>query len=151
MADRLTPLRRSDLMARIKQKNTQPELTVRRLLHAAGWRYRLHGKGLPGTPDIVFGTRKIALFVHGCFWHGHGCKLGKLPSTRTEFWSVKIANNRARDERKVDELVDRGWRVMTVWQCCLKDPPSALVEIESFLNGTRIRNETQRGIAKGAA
>lgn len=143
MADRLTPERRSALMARIGPKNTKPELTVRRLLHAAGWRYRLHRKGLPGTPDIVFGRLKAALFVHGCFWHGHRCKLGRLPKTRPEFWSEKIAGNRSRDARKVDELVEQGWRVMTVWQCCLKDPDRALCEIETFLNGNDVTAQTR--------
>ena len=133
MVDRLSPERRSALMARIGPKNTKPELTVRRLLHAAGWRYRLHRKGLPGTPDIVFGYRKAALFVHGCFWHGHHCRLGRLPKTRPEFWSEKIAGNRARDARKVDQLVEQGWRVMTIWQCSLKDPDRALHQIEDFL------------------
>ena len=143
MVDRLTPERRSRLMARIGPKNTKPELTVRRMLHAAGWRYRLHRKGLPGTPDIVFGTRRAVLFVHGCFWHGHHCRLGRLPKTRTEFWSEKIDGNRARDRRKVDELVERGWRVMTIWQCGLKDAEGTLRDVEAFLNGDVVVMETQ--------
>lgn len=143
MTDRLTPERRSRLMARIGPKNTKPELTVRRMLHAAGWRYRLHRKGLPGTPDIVFGTRRAVLFVHGCFWHGHHCRLGRLPKTRTEFWSEKIAGNRARDLRKVDELVEQGWRVMTIWQCGLKDAEGTLRDVEAFLTGNVVVTETQ--------
>lgn len=143
MADRLTPERRSSLMARIGPKNTKPELTVRRMLHAAGWRYRLHRKGLPGTPDIVFGTRRAILFVHGCFWHGHHCRLGRLPKTRTEFWSEKIAGNRARDLRKVNELVEQGWRVMTIWQCGLKDAEGTLRDVEAFLTGDVVVTETQ--------
>jgi DNA mismatch endonuclease, patch repair protein len=143
MADRLTPEKRSALMALIGPKNTKPELTVRRLLHAAGWRYRLHRKGLPGTPDLVFGRRKVALFVHGCFWHGHHCPLGRLPKTRTEFWVAKIEGNRSRDARKVAELVGQGWRVMTVWQCCLKDLSVALTQIEGFLNGNATTAETE--------
>lgn len=135
VVDRLSPEKRSALMSRIGPKNTKPELTVRRLLHAAGWRYRLHRKGLPGTPDIVFGPRKVALFVHGCFWHGHHCRLGRLPKTRPEFWSEKIAGNRARDARKVEQLMAQGWRVMTVWQCSLKNPDLALCQMEDFLNG----------------
>ena len=129
-------------MARIGPKNTKPELAVRKLLHAAGWRYRLHRKGLPGTPDIVFGPRKAALFVHGCFWHGHHCRLGKLPKTRPEFWSAKIAGNRARDARKVGQLVEQGWRVMTIWQCGLKNPDRTLRQIEDFLNATVVVAET---------
>lgn len=142
MVDRLTPERRSRLMSRIGPKNTKPELTVRRMLHAAGWRYRLHRKGLPGTPDIVFGTRRAVLFVHGCFWHGHHCRLGRLPKTRTEFWSEKIAGNKARDRRKVDELVEKGWRVMTIWQCGLKDAEGTLRDVEAFLNGDVFVTET---------
>lgn len=143
MVDRLTPEKRSQLMARIGPKNTKPELIVRRMLHAAGWRYRLHRKGLPGTPDIVFGSRKVALFVHGCFWHGHHCKLGRLPKTRPEFWSDKIDGNRARDARKVDQLVKQGWRVMTIWQCSLKDRSGSLHEIETFLNDDVVTAETR--------
>jgi DNA mismatch endonuclease (patch repair protein) len=142
MVDPLTPERRSRLMARIGPKNTKPELSVRRLLHAAGWRYRLHIKGLPGTPDIVFGSRKVALFVHGCFWHGHHCRLGRLPKTRSEFWSAKIAGNRARDGRKVDQLMDQGWRVMTIWQWGLNDRERTLQEIEAFINGGVTKAET---------
>jgi DNA mismatch endonuclease (patch repair protein) len=143
VADPLTPELRSKLMARIGPKNTKPELIVRRMLHSAGWRYRLHRKGLPGTPDIVFGSRKVALFVHGCFWHGHHCRLGRLPKTRPEFWSTKIAGNRARDALKVDQLVERGWRVMTIWQCGLQDSGAALHDIEAFLNGGGTTAETR--------
>lgn len=143
MGDLLTPEKRSALMARIGPKNTKPELTVRRLLYAQGWRYRLHRKGLPGTPDIVFIRRKAVLFVHGCFWHGHSCKLGRLPKTRPEFWSEKIAGNRSRDTRKVDQLVEQGWRVMTVWQCGLKDADRVLSEIETFLEGNAVTAETR--------
>ncbi|MES3056620.1 very short patch repair endonuclease [Sphingomonas faeni] len=142
MVDRLSPERRSALMKRVGQKNTKPELIIRRLLHAAGWRYRLHRKGLPGTPDIVFGSRKVALFVHGCFWHGHSCKLGRLPKTRPEFWSAKISGNRARDARKVEQLIAQGWRVMTVWQCGLKHPTDALRQTEEFLKGDAVIAET---------
>jgi len=143
MVDQLTPEKRSALMARIGPKNTKPEMTVRKLLHAAGRRYRLHRKGLPGTPDIVFGRYKAVLFVHGCFWHGHHCKAGRLPKTRTEFWSEKIAGNRSRDVRKVNELVEQGWRVMTVWQCGLKNPNSVLGDIEAFLDGDAVIAEAR--------
>ncbi len=124
---------RSRLMSRIGPKDTQPELFVRRMLHTRGWRYRLHAKTLPGTPDIVFPGRRAVLFVHGCFWHGHDCRSGRLPKTRRAFWAAKIAANRSRDSRKVAELVERGWRVMTVWQCSLKRSDSALAAIENFL------------------
>src|SRR5258708_1286568 len=110
MADILTPERRSALMSRVGPRDTKPELTVRQMLHARGWRYRLHRKGLPGTPDIVFPARRAALFVHGCFWHGHSCKLGRRPKTRPEFWAAKIDANKRRDARKVAQLVEAGWR-----------------------------------------
>ncbi|MER8701348.1 very short patch repair endonuclease [Mesorhizobium sp. M1273] len=121
-------------MARVKQRNTKPEMTIRQLLHSRGWRYRIHVKNLPGTPDIVFPRRKVAIFVHGCFWHGHSCKLGSLPKTRSEFWSQKIVGNRQRDDRKRDELQQSGWQVLIVWQCELADQSSMLQRIESFLS-----------------
>ncbi|WP_237358357.1 MULTISPECIES: very short patch repair endonuclease [unclassified Rhizobium] len=129
-------------MASVRQRDTKPELIVRRLLHARGWRYRLHKKELPGTPDIVFQSRRAALFINGCFWHGHCCKLGKIPKSRPEFWIPKIASNKERDSRKVQALVDSGWRAMTVWQCALKDCESALNEIEEFLRGVQSVAET---------
>lgn len=143
MADALSSERRSALMSRVGQKNTGPELAVRRMLYAAGWRYRLHRKGLPGTPDIVFVSRRAALFVHGCFWHGHSCRLGRLPKSRREFWEAKIAANRERDTKKVLQLVDQGWRVMTIWQCSLKDQQRMLRDVEGFLRGDRAIAETQ--------
>ena len=143
MVDSLSPERRSALMARVRQRNTKPEMVVRRLLHARGWRYRLHKKGLPGTPDIVFPGRQAVLFVHGCFWHGHNCKLCRLPKTRTEFWAAKLSANRERDARKVRELGEAGWRVMTIWQCSLKDPQGVLDATEVFLRGQERVQETR--------
>lgn len=136
MADKLSPERRSALMSRVKNRDTQPELFVRRLLHSRGWRYRIHVKGLPGTPDIVFPGRKAAIFVHGCFWHGHDCKLGQQPKTRTEFWSQKMSANRSRDARKVSQLEGAGWRVLAIWQCSLDDEEQTLRVLEQFLDGT---------------
>ncbi|WP_448115501.1 very short patch repair endonuclease [Mesorhizobium amorphae] len=116
--DRLTPTRRSELMSRIRGKNTIPEIVVRRFLHAKGLRYRLHDKRLPGTPDLVFASRKIVVFVHGCFWHGHeGCRRAALPSTRTEFWADKISANVKRDLRAEEALKRTGWQVFILWQC----------------------------------
>ncbi|TIL38587.1 very short patch repair endonuclease [Mesorhizobium sp.] len=131
--DNLTSKKRSELMSRVRGRDTKPEMIVRKLLHSRGWRYRLHVKGLPGTPDIVFGRRKSAIFVNGCFWHGHPCKLGTRPKTRETFWAEKIRANRSRDIRKSDELTSKGWRVMTVWQCELADPDAAVSKIEAFL------------------
>jgi DNA mismatch endonuclease (patch repair protein) len=143
MIDSLSPEHRSRLMARVRQKHTKPELVVRRMLHASGWRYRLHSKALPGTPDIVFPRHRAVLFVHGCFWHGHECKLSRIPNTRPEFWSAKIAENKKRDARKVAELSEEGWRVMTVWQCALKDTAQLHREMESFLRGDSMVAESR--------
>ena len=142
MVDKLSPGQRSALMAKVGSRNTKPEMMIRRMLHARGWRYRLHQRGLPGTPDIVFAGRKVVIFVHGCFWHGHDCSLGRLPKTRTEFWAEKLVANRNRDARKVAELRLNGWRVFTVWQCSLKDASDTLSDIESFLHGDVFEAET---------
>lgn len=107
-------------MRAIKQKNTTPELKIRRLLFAKGFRFRIHVRSLDGSPDIVLPKYRVAIFVHGCFWHGHKCHLFKVPSTRTEFWTNKIDLNRCRDERDQKALIDKGWRVLTIWECALK-------------------------------
>ena len=117
MTDRLDPDRRRRLMQQVKGKDTKPEKIVRSLLHRLGYRFRLHRKDLPGTPDIVFPSRRVALFVHGCFWHGHGCRIGQLPKSRLDYWQPKIEGNRDRDRRKESALAAAGWRVDTVWQC----------------------------------
>ena len=104
-------------MQQVKGKDTKPEKIVRSLLHRLGYRFRLHRKDLPGTPDIVFPSRRVALFVHGCFWHGHGCRIGQLPKSRLDYWQPKIEGNRDRDRRKESALAAAGWRVDTVWQC----------------------------------
>lgn len=121
-------------MRSIKQRNTKPEMIVRRLLHARGWRYRLNRKSLPGSPDIVFPSRRKAIFVHGCFWHGHSCKKGKLPSSNLEYWSAKIDQNRKRDARVETELLDEGWQSLVVWQCDLDNCDAIVLKIEEFLN-----------------
>ena len=109
-------------MARIRQKDTAPELIVRRLLHAAGLRYRLHVQNLPGRPDLVFPKYRVVVFVHGCYWHGHSCRAGRTSTTNVEYWGPKIAENRARDVRKAAELETLAWRVLTVWECEIKGP-----------------------------
>lgn len=121
MTDRLDPERRRRVMQRVKGKNTLPEMTVRSMLHKMGFRFRVNRKDLPGTPDIVIAARRLALFVHGCYWHGHGCRIGKLPKSRLDYWGPKIEANRARDRRKEGELATAGWRVEVVWQCELRD------------------------------
>lgn len=111
---------RSRMMAGIKGTNTKPELLVRKGLHALGFRYRLHGKDVPGKPDLVLKKYRAAIFVHGCFWHGHDCHLFKMPSTRPEFWEAKIGRNRERDQQIKDQLKKSGWRRLVIWECALK-------------------------------
>jgi len=109
-------------MKSVGVRDTGPERTVRSALHRAGFRFRLHRRDLPGKPDIVLPSKRVAIFVHGCFWHGHGCAKGKLPKSRLEYWKPKISANAARDKRNVRELSKLGWRTLTVWQCELADP-----------------------------
>lgn len=107
-------------MAAIKGSHTKPELQIRKALHAAGFRYRLHVRDLPGRPDLVFPKFKTVIFVNGCFWHHHDCHLFKWPATRQDFWREKIDRNVANDERSNAALLKRGWRVATIWECALK-------------------------------
>lgn len=132
--DRLSPEQRSKLMSRVRRSDTAPELAIRRALHSNGWRYRLHAKDLPGTPDIVFRSRRVAVFVHGCFWHGHGCKLSTVPKTRPDYWISKISANKERDKRQLIQLVEMGWTAITVWQCDLRDINAVLLGIEEILD-----------------
>jgi DNA mismatch endonuclease (patch repair protein) len=121
-------------MQQVKGKDTKPEIIVRSLLHRLGYRFRLHRKDLPGTPDIVFPGRRLALFVHGCFWHGHGCRIGKLPKSRLDYWQPKIAANGDRDRRKEAALTAAGWRVAVVWQCELADREALAVRLRGLLD-----------------
>ena len=120
MADVVDTATRSRMMSGIRGKNTKPELLIRKALHARGFRYRLHCKDLPGNPDLCLPKHRAVIFVHGCFWHGHGCHLFKWPKTRPEFWREKIGRNRAVDEAALDRLRSDGWRVAIVWECALK-------------------------------
>lgn len=122
MADIVSPSVRSRMMSGIKGKNSMPEMLVRRLLFAAGYRFRLHRSDLPGTPDIVMPGRKVAIFVHGCFWHAHkGCKYAKIPASRRDFWIAKLQANVDRDQRAIEQLAAMGWRVMCVWECATRN------------------------------
>jgi DNA mismatch endonuclease (patch repair protein) len=122
MADVLTQEQRRLNMSRIRGKNTNPELQVRKLLYAEGYRFRLHRRDLPGSPDIVLPKYHVCIFIHGCFWHGHTCVLFKLPNTRQEFWARKIGGNRNRDAIAVQSLLELGWRVLTIWECAMRGP-----------------------------
>lgn len=120
MADIVDSRTRSRMMSGIKGKNTKPEMLVRRHLHRKGLRFRLHGKDLPGKPDLIFPGRRVALFVHGCFWHRHeGCPKATTPSTNSRFWENKFSSNVSRDRRVKDELEQLGWKVLVIWECQL--------------------------------
>ena len=121
MSDIVSPEKRSMMMAGIRAKDTKPELTVRKALYAAGFRFRLHNKKLPGTPDIVLAKHRVAIFVHGCFWHLHrNCKLSKIPATRTDFWTHKLKANATKDAKATYQLLALGWRVLVVWECHIR-------------------------------
>lgn len=137
--------KRSAVMARIRSKDTKPELIVRRYLHARGYRYRKNIRGLPGTPDIVLRRYGVAIFVHGCFWHGHEAD-GHLPKERREFWERKIARNRERDARNKEALRQAGWDVVTVWECQLKPAVRrrTLLELEACINAAWLRRHGGR-------
>ena len=120
MPDIVSPEVRSRMMSGIRSKNTRQEVVIRKALHAAGFRYRLHRKDLPGTPDITLSRYRAVIFVHGCFWHGHDCSLFRLPSSNSASWSAKIASNQHRDADVSQSLLTAGWRVCTVWECALR-------------------------------
>ncbi len=135
--DTLTPTERSARMARVKGKDSSAEMTIRRLVHRMGFRYRLHGAKLPGRPDLVFRGRRKVIFVHGCFWHRHpdpDCKLARLPKTRQDFWIPKLEGNRARDLRQLEALEALGWSALTLWECALKNEAFLENEIRTFLD-----------------
>lgn len=122
MTDVFDPVKRSAVMRQVKGRDTGPEMTVRRALARLGARYRLHRKDLPGSPDIVLPGRRLALFVHGCFWHGHGCARGaRVPKANRDYWLAKVGRNRARDAANRAALETAGWRVEILWECELKD------------------------------
>lgn len=134
MADRLTKEQRRRNMSAIKGKNTAPELVVRKLLHRLGFRFRLHDRTLPGTPDIVLPKYRTVVMVHGCFWHMHGCALTKIPETRRDFWITKLERNRARDMKQEALLRSSGWTVITVWECDLKTEQTLLAQIRPLID-----------------
>lgn len=133
--DSVTSARRSEIMGRVRSRDTKPEMMVRRIVHAMGYRYRLHAKDLPGRPDLVFRSRGKVVFVHGCFWHRHpGCGLARLPKSRQDFWTPKLDANRQRDVRNERALLDAGWDVLTIWECELHDIDQLKKRIRGFLD-----------------
>jgi DNA mismatch endonuclease (patch repair protein) len=134
MTDVYGPEKRSAVMRRVKGKDTTPELAVRRLVWRLGGRYRLHRADLPGKPDIVLPGRRLAIFVHGCFWHGHDCARGaRVPKANRDYWVGKVARNRARDAAARAALEAQGWQVATVWECELKDPAALAARVGDWL------------------
>lgn len=137
MTDRVSEETRGYIMSSVRSKDTGPELVVRKLLHGLSYRYRLHKRGLPGSPDIVFQKRKRVIFVHGCFWHGHRCRYGRLPKSKIEYWEPKIAKNQERDKMNIHRLEHLGWNVLVIWQCELKNIDSVRKRLIQFLGPTR--------------
>lgn len=140
MADSLTRQERSERMSRVRHRDTEPEMTVRRLIHKMGFRFRLHDRRLPGSPDLVFKGRRKAIFVHGCFWHRHpdpACKLARMPKSRLDFWGPKLEGNRSRDLKHQSELDEIGWRYLIVWECELRHREQLENKLRAFLTEDR--------------
>lgn len=138
MVDTIDQAMRSEVMSRVRGKNTRPELIVRKLVFAAGYRYRIHVRTLPGSPDLVFPARKKVIFVHGCFWHRHdNCDNARMPKSRVEFWEDKLNGNRCRDERTRAALRQAGWDVLVLWECELGDLLALENKVRTFLGTAR--------------
>lgn len=137
MSDIFSFQKRSDIMSKIGGKNTKPEILVRKFLFSKGFRYRINVKTLPGKPDIVLPKYKTVIFVNGCFWHGHNCKKGKLPSSNIDFWREKISNNKSRDDKNSDLLIKLGWKVIIIWQCEISNVNNREIRLEFLLEELR--------------
>jgi DNA mismatch endonuclease (patch repair protein) len=133
--DPLTPAERSERMSRIRSIDTKPEMIVRRLVHGMNYRYRLHASDLPGNPDLVFRSRKMVVFVHGCFWHQHGCHQYVQPRTNQSFWEPKLTRNKSRDMEVLRDLRKLGWKTFVIWECQLQRLPQLAKRIRRFLEG----------------
>jgi DNA mismatch endonuclease, patch repair protein len=145
---------RSRIMARVGQKNTGAETILRSALHKAGFRYRLHDRRLPGSPDLVFPRFGAVIFVHGCYWHSHGCYKSTVPKSHRTFWIEKFTANRQRDERSIRLLLERGWRVMIVWECALLGKTAVPVQelakrTRAWLNGQKARGQVSGNASRG--
>lgn len=138
MTDTLAPAARSERMRRVRGKDTQPEMMVRRLAHSLGYRFRLHRRDLPGSPDLVFPGHRAVVFVHGCFWHQHDCRRGaRRPRSNADYWHPKLARNVERDTEARQRLEGLGWRVMVVWECEARDPDEIAGKLADFLGGPK--------------
>lgn len=145
MADTLSPAERSQRMARVRAKNTKPEMFVRRFVHAAGYRYTLHDANLPGKPDLVFGRRRKVIFVHGCFWHSHSaCSFARIPKSNVYFWVGKLQRNRERDEENLKKLRELGWDALVLWECELRSCEALATKIKNFLGPRRVNDDPRK-------
>jgi DNA mismatch endonuclease (patch repair protein) len=133
--DTFTPEQRSEIMRRVRSRDTSPELAVRRMVHSLGFRYRLHDNDLPGHPDLVFPCRHKIIFVHGCYWHSHRCPAASIPASNAGYWRSKLQRNAARDKRNVRRLRSAGWGVAIVWECQVRDKPRLAKRLFRFLDG----------------
>jgi len=129
-----SPEERCRMMRAIKGRDTGPELAVRRIAHQMGYRFRLHRKDLPGTPDLVFVSRRKVILIHGCFWHSHGCKLTRLPTSNRGYWVPKLNRNRARDEKNLEALAVQGWRHLVIWECEIRAGENLRQRLKDFLD-----------------
>lgn len=134
MADIVSSSKRAEMMSSVKQRHTKPEIAVRKILHSLGFRFRLHRKDLPGSPDIVLPKFRTVIFVHGCFWHQHkNCSKSRRPSSNQDYWNTKLDENISRDERKEKELSKLGWRIITIWQCEIRDLKTLTPKLKKLL------------------
>ena len=134
MTDNISKERRSANMRAVRSQDTKPEIRVRQIVHRLGYRFRLHRRDLPGKPDLAFPSRKMAIFVHGCFWHQHkGCRRGNMPQTNTGFWRSKLERNAARDSKQLAALKTSGWRALVIWECEIKDEKRVVARLRRFL------------------
>ena len=143
--DTRTEEQRRRIMQAVRTRDTGPEMIVRRLLHRLGYRYRLHRKDLPGRPDVAFLSRRKAIFVHGCFWHGHGCPKGRLPKSRLDYWESKLSGNKERDRRSEEELRSMGWDVLVIWQCETADLGDLAGRLHGFLGDRPVSRASTAG------
>lgn len=141
MSDIYSKSKRSDIMSKISGKETKPEILVRKYLFSKGFRFRKNVKGLPGKPDIVLPKYKVIIFIHGCFWHGHSCKRGNLPSSNIQFWENKISQNLSRDRNVTQKLKELGWKVIIIWQCEIQNNLSREIRLDQLISDITEKNE----------
>ena len=139
MPDIYSKPKRSQIMSKISGKDTKPEILVRKYLFSKGFRYRINDKRYPGSPDIVLPKYKTVLFIHGCFWHGHSCKRGKLPEANREFWENKINNTKKRDNRNIRDLKKLGWEVYTIWQCEIQTKELQEIKLSDLIESLKVK------------